>query len=102
MPGKIDFLKNHLKKWPVIILISHAYTKRNTFNIRKSLIAQHYISIRWYNEEEEIFYCYDSHTELKENDLPIGNIKLHYQDLITYRNFAGLGLFKKRYIAIHE
>ncbi len=101
MIEKINFLKKQIKKWPIIILISHAYTKNTSFNILKAIIKQHYISIRWYNDIKEVFYCYDSHTELIESDLPIGNIKIHYQDLITYRSFAWLWLFKKRYIAIH-
>lgn len=97
---KVDFLKRHIENGAVIILISHAYNKQNIFSLPRAIFLQHYISIRWYDDEKEIFYCYDSHTALRENDLPVGNIKLHYQDLITYRDFAGLGLFKKRFIAI--
>lgn len=99
---KIEFLKYNVKNWPVIILISHAYTKQNIFNIRKAIIKQHYISVRWYNTQKEVFYCYDSHTELRESNLPIGNIQLPYQNLISYRNFAGCWLFKNRYIATYE
>ena len=99
---KIEFLKNHVKNWPIIILISHAYTKKSIFNIRRFIIKQHYISIRWYDDKKEIFYCYDSHTNLRENNLPIGNIKLPYKNLVFYRNIAGIWIFKNRYIAIHE
>ena len=102
MLSKIDFLKKHVENGPVIMLIAHAYTKKNTFNILRGILMQHYISIRWYDDDKEVFYCYDSHTAIRENDLPVGNIQLHYQDLITYRDFAGLGLFKKRYIAIRR
>jgi hypothetical protein len=100
MPSKIDFLKKHIEDGPVIILISHAYTKKNMFCLWKMIFFQHYLSIRWYDDVQEVFYCYDSHTWRRENDLPAGNVKLHYQDIITYRDFAGLGLFKKKFIAI--
>jgi hypothetical protein len=102
MLSKIDFLKKHIEDGPIIIIIAHAYTKRNIFNLFKAVFQRHYLSIRGYDEEQEVFYCYDSHTPLKENDLLVGNIKLHYQDLITYRDFAGCGLFKKRFIAIKK
>ncbi|MCX6825283.1 MAG: C39 family peptidase [candidate division SR1 bacterium] len=102
MLSKIDFLKKHIENGPVIVLIAHAYTKKNMFNLFKAIFYQHYLSIRGYDDEKEVFYCYDSHTEIRENNLPVGNIQLHYQDLITYRDFAGLGLFKKKYIAIRK
>lgn len=100
MLSKIDFLKKHIEDGPVILVVAHAYTCRDMFNLPKALREQHYLSIRWYDDDQEAFYCYDSHTPLRENDLPVGNLKLHYQDLVTYRDFAGLGLFKKRYIAV--
>ena len=100
MLPKIDFLKKHIEDGPVIIIIAHGYDQRNSFNLRRIIFKQHYISIRWYNDAKEVFYCYDSHTELRENDLPVGNIELNYRDLITYRDFACLGLFKKRFIAV--
>lgn len=100
MLSKIDFIKKHVEDGPVIVLTAHAYNKKNMFNLARAIFAQHYLSIRWYDDEKEIFYCYDSHTPLREHNLPVGNIKLSYRDLITYRDFAGLGLFKKRFIAV--
>lgn len=100
MLSKIDFLKKHIEDWPVIILIASTYNEKNMFNLWKVISDLHYLSIRWYDDEQEVFYCYDSHTARRENDLPVGNIRLHYQDLITYRDFAGRWLFKKRFIAV--
>ena len=100
MQTQIDFFKRHLEDGPIIIIVSHAYTRGDMFSIKRSILDQHYISIRWYDDEKETFYCYDSHTTMRENDLPVGNLKLHYEDLITYRDFACLWLFKKRFIAI--
>jgi hypothetical protein len=88
MTELVNFLKNHIQKGPVIILISHAYNKENRYNIIRSFIFQHYISIRGYDDEKEVFYCYDSHTDLRENILPIGNIELPYCDLVSYRKLA--------------
>jgi hypothetical protein len=100
MLPQIDFFKRHLEDGPIVIVISHAYTKGNMFSIKRYILDQHYISIRGYDDEKEIFYCYDSHTTMRENDLPVGNLKLHYEDLVTYRDIACLGLFRKRFIAI--
>lgn len=84
----IYFLKKHIEKGPIIILVAHAYEKENRYNIIKSFIFQHYISIRGYDDEKEVFYCYDSHTDLRENSLPTGNIELPYCDLVSYRKIA--------------
>ena len=100
MAPKIEFLKRHIVDGPVVILTAHAYNKRTMFSPLRAIFAQHYLSIRWYDDELEVFYCYDSHTPLREDNLPVGNIKLNYRDLITYRDFACLGLFKKRFIAV--
>lgn len=98
--SQIYFLKKHIEDWPVVLVIAHAYTKGNMFSVKRALFDRHYLSIWWYDDEKEVFYCYDSHTTLRENNLPVGNVKLHYEDLIIYRDLACLGLFKKRFIAI--
>jgi hypothetical protein len=82
------------------VLVSHAYTKRYKFNIIRAILAQHYLSLRWYDDKKEVFYCYDAHTDIREKGLPVGNIEMNYRDLLRYRNRAGIGLFRKRYITI--
>jgi len=89
METQINFLKKHVEEGPVILVIAHSYNKENRFNILKTLLLQHYISIRGFDDEKEVFYCYDSHTDLRENDLPVGNIAINYYDLVSYRELAG-------------
>jgi hypothetical protein len=43
---QIEFLKKQLTYGPVIVLVSHAYTKRYKFNIIRAILAQHYLSLR--------------------------------------------------------
>jgi len=100
MVQKIDFLKNHLHNWPMIVIIAHGYNKKTNFNILQSIFKQHIISIWWYDDEKKIFYCYDSHTDRVEKDLPVWNIEIDYEDLVSYWWLAWLGLFRNRYVAV--
>lgn len=100
--NKINFLKSILKKWPVILVIWHAYKWKKDFNIIKAIWMQHYMSIRWYDDTKEIFYVYDSWApkRLIRKDLPVWNIALKYKDLIKYRKFGWFMLKNFFYISI--
>lgn len=99
--NKISFLKNLLLKWPVILVIWHAYKSKKQFSLIKAVSVQHYISLRWYNDQDEVFYVYDSWTpsRLIRKDLPIWNIAIKYKDIIKYRKFWWFLL--KNYFYIH-
>jgi len=94
---KIEVLKSLLHKWPVILLISHAYNSKRNFSFRRAFTLQHYISLRWYDDEKRIFYVYDSNTEKthhKWSTLPVGNIILEYDRLFRYWRLGGRGFYR--------
>ncbi len=100
---KIEVLKSLLHKWPVILLISHAYSSTRNFSFRRACTLQHYISLRWYDDEKRIFYVYDSNTEkahYKGDTLPVGNIILEYDRLLRYRRLGGRGFYRNFGIAV--
>ncbi len=101
---KIETLKNLIHKWPVILLISHAYSSKRNFSLRRACMLQHYISLRWYDDEKRIFYVYDSNVEKKHykgNTLPAGNIVLEYDKLLRYRRFGGWWLYRDFWISVY-
>lgn len=100
--NKIKFLKELLHKWPVILVIGHAYKGKKDFNLLKAVSVQHYMSLRWYDDEKWIFYIYDSGApkRLIRKDLPVWNIALTYKDLIKYRKFWWFMIKKYAYISI--
>lgn len=101
--NKIFFLKNLLHNWPVILVIWHAYKGKKDFNLLKAVWVQHYMSIRWYDDEKWVFYVYDSWApkRLIKKDLPVWNIALKYKDLIKYRKFGWFMIKKYFYISIN-
>lgn len=99
---KLEFLKAALQKWPVILLISHAYSSKRHFSFRRAFTLQHYISLRGYDDQKRIFYAYDSNTEKKHHTgAPlIGNIVLDYNKLLRYRRLGGWWFFRDFGIAV--
>ena len=86
----------------MILIIWHAYKGKKDFNFLKAIGVQHYMSIWWYDDNQEIFYVYDSWApkRLIRKDLPIWNIALKYKDLIKYRKFWWFMIKKFFYISI--
>lgn len=80
-------LKKHIStiQKPVVIVIGHGYnnTDRTSTSMRKNVILQHYISIRWYDETG--VYVYDS-TVPQNTSLPVGNLHIPYASLLYYRS----------------
>ncbi len=95
----INFLKNKIKEWPVLITIAHSYDKKTQFSLRRTVFFWHHMTVWGYDDTKRVFYCYDSHTDVKMEWLPVGNIALDYDKLMIYRKLCGLGLFWGRYIA---
>ncbi len=101
---KIERLKELLHKWPVILLISHAYSSTRNFSFRRAFMLQHYISLRWYDDEKRIFYVYDSNVEKthhKGDTLPVGNIILDYDKLLRYRRLGGWWFYRDFGISVY-
>ncbi len=100
---KIEILKSLLQHWPVILLISHAYSSKTHFSFRRAFTLQHYISLRWYDDDKRVFFVYDSNTEKPHHrgeTLPVGNILLDYDRLLRYRRLGGRGMFRDFGIAV--
>ena len=100
---KLETLKTLLHTWPVILLISHAYSSKREFSFRRAFSLQHYITLWWYDDEKRIFYVYDSNTEKSHHrgtTLPVGNIILNYNKLLLYRGLSGRWLYRNFGIAV--
>ena len=101
---KIEILKYLLHKWPVILLISHAYSSTKNFSLQRAFRLQHYITLWWYDDEKRIFYVYDSNTEKahhRGDTLPVGNIILEYDKLLRYRRLGGRGFYRDFGISVY-
>lgn len=101
---KIGKLKELLHKGPVILLISHAYSSDRHFSLRRAFTMQHYITLRWYDDEQRIFYVHDSNVEKshhKGDTLPVGNIILEYDSLLWYRRLGGRWFYRDFGISVY-
>lgn len=62
---KLSLLKDNLKRGPIILLVANWQTRKKRFSWWKALTHWHYISLRWFDDENMIFYVYDSNTRRK-------------------------------------
>ena len=96
---KLFLLKYNLQKWPIILLVANWQTKKKRFSRRKALFHRHYITLRWYDDKNKIFYVYDSNTKRKTEDLVMKwTLKVPYKYIlkewwiwaskIIYNNYA--------------
>ena len=81
---KLNLLKEHLGKGPIILLVANGQTKRNRFSLRRALFHWHYITLWWYHDREKMFFVYDSNTRRDtEQYLMKGTIKVPYNYAIA-------------------
>lgn len=59
---KLLLLKQNLKEGPIILLIANWQTKKKRFSQWRAFVHRHYVTLRWYNDKNKIFYVYDSNT----------------------------------------
>ena len=96
---KLFLLKSYLKRWPIILLVANWQTKKKRFSWWKALIHRHYITLRWYDNKNKIFYVYDSNTKRKtETGLMKWTLKVPYKYIlkewwiwaskVIYNNYA--------------
>lgn len=86
---KIDLLKQEMKRGPLILLIGNGLTLKKFFSWRKALTHWHYITLRGYNDKEQIFYVYDSNTKRKtEQYMMKWTVKIPYQYVIKSRSLG--------------
>lgn len=86
---KVNILKNKLKTGPILLLIANAYGSGENPSVPRSLLHWHYITLRGYDEKKQVFFIYDSNTKKRKfSNLPIGNSRFTYQELIRYRSIG--------------
>lgn len=98
---KLQFLKDHLKRGPLILLIASGMTKKKHFSRIKALTHWHYITLWGYHEQEKVFYVYDSNTYLEtEQYLMKGTIKVPYDFILKVWSIGATKLLYNYAIAI--
>lgn len=82
---RIELLKKFIDEDKVVMLrIGNGYSKSGKYNSFVASFMGHWITLWGYNDEEKVFYVYDSYVSLKRYDktIPIGNIKRTYAEMI--------------------
>ncbi len=98
---RLVFLKQHLRTWPLILLIGNGMTKKGGFSWRKSLHYWHYITLWGFNDKEQVFYVYDSNTKREtEQYLMKGTIKIPYPYILKSRSIGATKLLYNYAIAV--
>ncbi len=97
----IEFIKQKIQKWPLILLIGHAFKKWRDFSYLWAL-SQHYVSIWGFDDERKVFYIHNSkpHKKFLDNLLPVWNMEVKYDVLMKAWNFSYFWLRKNLYIEI--
>lgn len=69
---------------PVMLRVGNGYSKSGKYSPFIASFMGHWITLWGYNDEEGVFYIYDSYVPLKKHDktIPIGNIKRTYKEII--------------------
>lgn len=91
--SKLKVLTNLLdKKTPIMITVGNAYLPNGKFNHLLGSFLGHWITLWGYNKKEKVFYIYDSSipTKLFNKDIPVGNVKRTYAELLRDINAGGL------------
>ncbi|MDP4011886.1 MAG: hypothetical protein Q8P72_06730 [Candidatus Roizmanbacteria bacterium] len=97
---KLSILKKLLlKDTPIPVFVGNGYTYAHrmvSYSRVKALLVGHIISIWGYDDNENVFYLYDSAVskEYYDKDIPIGNVKRTYQDFL--RDWKGA--FHRRWL----
>lgn len=88
---KINLLKSLVtKNAPVMIRIGNGYFRSNNYNPLLGKIVTHWITLWGYDDKEKVFYVYDSGLtkNLYDKNVPIGNIKRTYNEILRDWNFG--------------
>lgn len=86
---KLHVLKVALAKGrPVMVRIGNGYLPSGRYNSILGKLVGHWITIWGFNEDERIFYMYDSCVPKERYEsIPIGNVKRSYDELL--RDWSG-------------
>lgn len=98
---RLKLLKKEILGWPIILAIGNWLTKKKYFSRRKALMHRHYISLWWYNDDEECFYVYDSSCVRDlDPDLKIWTVKIPYKYLLKSWSLWFYKVFSSFWIAV--
>lgn len=82
---RLEFLKETINKDNAIMIrIGNGYLKNGKYSSLAAYFIGHWITLWGYNDEEKVFYVYDSYVPLKRHDktIPIGNTKRTYSEVL--------------------
>ncbi len=82
---KIELLVKSIDNDKAIMLrIGNGYSKSGKYNSFVAFFLGHWITLWGYNDEEKVFYVYDSYVSLERHDktIPVGNTKRTYAEII--------------------
>lgn len=98
---RLKFLKEEILWGPIILATANGLTKKKYFSWRKALMHWHYISLWWYDDEEECFYVYDSSCAMElDPNLKKWTVKIPYKYVLKYRNIWYYKIYSNFGIAI--
>ena len=68
----------------VMLRIGNGYSKSGKYSSFVASFLGHWITLWGYNDDEKVFYVYDSYVSLKRHDkrIPIGNTKRTYAEIL--------------------
>lgn len=82
---RIELLKKFIDDDKVAMLrIGNGYSKNGNYSSFVSSFMGHWITLWGYNDEEKVFYVYDSYVPFRKYDksIPIGNIKRTFEEIL--------------------
>jgi len=82
---RIGLLKQFIDEDKVVMIrIGNGYSKNGKYSSFVASFMGHWITLWGYNDEEKVFYVYDSYISLKRHDktIPIGNTKRTYAEIV--------------------
>ena len=80
---RIELLEKLIDEDKVVMLrIGNGYSKSGKYSSFVASFLGHWITLWGYNDDEKVFYVYDSYVSLKRHDktIPIGNTKRTYAE----------------------
>jgi len=82
---RTELLKKLINEDKVVMLrIGNGYSKSGKYSSFVASFMGHWITLWGYNDDEKVFYVYDSYVSLERHDktIPIGNTKRTYAEIL--------------------
>ncbi len=82
---RIELLEKFIDEDKAVMLrIGNGYSKSGKYSSFVASFLGHWITLWGYNDEEKVFYVYDSYVSMKRHDkiIPVGNTKRTYAEIL--------------------